>query len=218
MQHLENNYQKRAAKARARFLTYDQEDIIRRNRLEADEDWLYARLLDLDLRLDRASAELEAKTPEGWGPCPGVEAPMVLLDILCDSRPGRRALGYWKSTLDFGFHVHRSLMENGPASPLERRFNDDPELLRRRALALGGRAAVGTDIGGADQAYVLPFFQDLNLLVQFWEGDEEFQPRLRFLWDGGAGDYLKYETMYYALDLVRRRLGGEADDRIFASD
>ena len=134
---------------------------------------------------------------------------MVLTDILCDSRPGRRALGGWKSTLDFGYHVHRSLMENGPTSPLEKRIDAEPGLLRARALALGGRAAEGTDAGGADQAYILPFFQDLDLLVQFWEGDEEFQPRLRFLWDAGAGDYLKYETMYYALDLVRRRLGEE---------
>ena len=46
MQHLENNYDKLAGKARARFLTYDQEELIRRNRLEADGDWLYARLLD----------------------------------------------------------------------------------------------------------------------------------------------------------------------------
>ena len=40
MQHLENNYEKMAGKARALFLTYDQEEIIRRNGLEADEAWL----------------------------------------------------------------------------------------------------------------------------------------------------------------------------------
>ena len=207
MQHLENNYQKMAGKARARFLEYDQEELIRRNRIAADDSWLYARLLDLDLRLDRKTAALEQREGEAWLPCRGVEELMVLLDILCDSKPDRHALGGWKSTLDFGFHVHRSLMENSPASPLEQRINARPELLRRRALALGGRAAEGTDMGGADWAYILPFFQDLCLLAQFWEGDEEYEPRLRFLWDAGAGNYLRYETMYYALDLARRRLG-----------
>ena len=34
MQHLENNYEKMAAKARALFLTYDQEEIVRRNALD----------------------------------------------------------------------------------------------------------------------------------------------------------------------------------------
>ena len=208
MQHLENNYDKLAGKARARFLTYDQEELIRRNRLEADGDWLYAQLLDRDLRLGRRDAALEAREGGLWVPCTGNEEPMVLLDILCDSRPGRRALGGWKTTLDFGYGVHRALAENAPPTALERRFDREPELLRAQALAMGGRSAEG--FGGADLAFLLPFFQDLDLLVQFWHGDEEFPPRLRILWDAGAGDYLKYETMYYALDLARRRLSAES--------
>ena len=34
----------------------------------------------------------------------------------------------------------------------------------------------------------------------------EFAPRLRFLWDANADRYLRYETMYYAMGLVRERL------------
>lgn len=207
MQHLETNYEKMVGKAKALFLTYDQEEIIRRNGLEADGDWLYARLLDLDLRLGRRNAALEQRRGEGWVTCPGIQEPMVLLDILCDSKPGRHALGTWKNTLDFGMRVHRNLLEEGRVTPLELAFDREPERLRIRALAMGGRDAGG--LGGADLAFVLPFFQDLDLLVQFWHGDEEFPPRLSLLWDAGAGDYLRYETMYYALDLARRRLGAE---------
>ena len=184
MQHLENNYEKMAGKAKALFLSYDQEEIIRRNGLEADKDWLYARLLDLDLRLNRRDGSLEQR--EG---------------------PGRHALGSWRNTLDFGMRVHRNLAESGHASALEKRIDADPELLRTRALAMGG-TELG-EYGGADYAYILPFFQDLNLLAQFWHGDEEFPPKLTLLWDAGAGDYLRYETMYYALDLTRQRLGAE---------
>ena len=196
-----------AGKAKALFLTYDQEEIIRRNRLEADGDWLYARLLDLDLRLGRRDAALEERRGDLWVPCAGVNEPMVLLDILCDSKPGRHALGTWRNTLDFGMRVHRNLAESDHASPLEKRIDADPELLRTRALAMGG-TELG-EYGGADYAYILPFFQDLNLLAQFWHRDEEFPPRLTLLWDAGAGDYLRYETMYYALNLARERLGAE---------
>ena len=49
-------------------------------------------------------------------------------------------------------------------------------------------------------------FEDLRIAVQFWHGDEEFSPRLRFLWDAAADQYLRYETMYYALGLLRTRL------------
>ena len=59
---------------------------------------------------------------------------------------------------------------------------------------------------GADVSYALPFFEDLRIAVQFWYGDEEFSPRLRFLWDAAADQYLRYETMYYALSLLRTRL------------
>ena len=52
----------------------------------------------------------------------------------------------------------------------------------------------------------MPFFEDLRIAVQFWHGDEEFSPRLRFLWDAAADQYLRYETMYYALGLLRTRL------------
>ena len=207
MQHLENNYEKMAGKAKALFLTYDQEEIIRRNGLEADESWLYARLLDLDLRLGRRDAALEQREGESWISCPGVNEPMVLLDILCDSKPGRHARGSWRNTLDFGMRVHRNLAESGHASALEKRIDTRPELLRTRALAMGG-TELG-EYGGADYAFILPFFQDLNLLAQFWHGDEEFPPKLTLLWDAGAGDYLRYETMYYALALARKRLGDE---------
>ncbi len=207
MQHLENNYEKMAAKARALFLTYDQEEIVRRNGLEADGDWLYARLLDLDLRLSRRDGSLEQREGSAWIPCPGVNEPMVLLDILCDSKPGRHPLGTWKNTLEFGYGVHRALQENAPATPLEKRIDRDPGYLRRRCLAMGGADACGA--GGADLAFLLPFFQDLNMLAQFWHGDEEFPPRLRILWDAGAGDYLRYETMYYAVSLALQRLAAD---------
>ena len=36
----------------------------------------------------------------------------------------------------------------------------------------------------------------------FWEGDEEFAPRLRFLWDENALQYLRFETMHMAASLL----------------
>ena len=78
---------------------------------------------------------------------------------------------------------------------------DHPARLRAACEALGGEA-----LPGADVSYALPFFEDLRIAVQFWHGDEEFSPRLRFLWDAAADQYLRYETMYYALSLLRTRL------------
>ena len=86
-------------------------------------------------------------------------------------------------------------------SALELLYDKDPARLRAACETLGGEA-----LPGADVSYALPFFEDLRIAVQFWHGDEEFSPRLRFLWDAAADQYLRYETMYYALGLLRTRL------------
>ena len=52
----------------------------------------------------------------------------------------------------------------------------------------------------------MPVFEDLELVLRFWFGDEEFAPRMRFLWDENSLQYLKYETMHYLLGVLRQRL------------
>ena len=64
----------------------------------------------------------------------------------------------------------------------------------------------GTERKGADAGFDIPVFQELYITLLFWEGDEEFAPRLRFLWDENALQYLKYETMYYAVGYLKERL------------
>ena len=49
-------------------------------------------------------------------------------------------------------------------------------------------------------------FDGLRIGVLFWAGDEEFLPRLRYLWDENAKQYIRYETMYFAVNLLLRRL------------
>ena len=61
-------------------------------------------------------------------------------------------------------------------------------------------------VKGADIAYVLPVFDDLEMALFFWAGDEEFLPRIRYLWDENALQYIRYETMYYVLGCLRTRL------------
>lgn len=45
--------------------------------------------------------------------------------------------------------------------------------------------------------------------VQFWHSDEEFAPRLRYLWDENALQFIRYETMWYAVGLLLERIKEE---------
>ena len=53
-------------------------------------------------------------------------------------------------------------------------------------------------------------FDGFDAVFQFWEGDEEFPPSVRFLWDENTPDYLKFETTFYVmgcfLELLERRI------------
>ena len=196
-----NNYAIQAEQARKLFCAHDLDAVARAHGLRTDADFLYLHLLSEDYRVSRSSGHIARREGEAWLPADGFDETLTIFDLLCDAKPGRHAAGTWRTTLDFGGQVHRGLLENEKPDALELLYDKDPARLRAACETLGGEA-----LPGADVSYALPFFEDLRIAVQFWHGDEEFSPRLRFLWDAAADQYLRYETMYYALALLRTRL------------
>ena len=130
---------------------------------------------------------------------------MTLLDLICDSRENRFISGRFKNMADFGHAFHQNLLEE--RDPNAELFQSRPEDFRKACVALGGKPLSTGDI-----AYSIEVFDGLPLLVQLWFGDEEFPASLRFLWDENALMYLKYETMYYARELLLERLKAEMEE------
>lgn len=195
-----NNYLIQAAQAKQRFLCYDQASLIRKFHLEFDERYLYLTFFGLPYRLCRTSGDLESFRMGTWQDANSFEEVMTLLDLLCDSAPQRCVSGRWLSMQNFGLLFHQSLLEQQP-DPFAFRIDRAPEAFCRACCAMGGRK-----LSGADISYAFEVFDGLPLAIQFWHGDDEFEPRLRYLWDENATQYLRYETMYYAVDLLKRHL------------
>ena len=66
-----DNYAIQAGQAKQRFLTYDQEALIRKLKLKADENYLYTALWGIPYRLSRVSGDLERwNRAPGWMPIP----------------------------------------------------------------------------------------------------------------------------------------------------
>lgn len=60
-------------------------------------------------------------------------------------------------------------------------------------------------LAGADITCMIPVTPYFPVLLQFWEGDEEFRPKLMLLWDENSMAFLHYETTYYLQgDLLER--------------
>ena len=199
----QSNYLIQAGQAKQRFLGYDQQRIARKLRLKTDSEYIYVNLLAEPYRISRHTGDMERLHRGAWVEANSYDEVMTLLDLLCDSREDRYLSGSWKSMQSFGLMFHRDLLEE-KRDPWAEHFQQDPEALRRACLALGGRVILGGDV-----AYGVELFDGLSIGLQFWEGDEEFPPRLRYLWDENALMYIKYETMYFAVNLLLKRLTEE---------
>ena len=200
-----NNYLLQAAQAKRYFLTYDQDALIRKLHLPCDEDFLYPVLFSRRYRLSRKTGDLEREEKGLWRDANTHTEVMTLLDFVCDSREDRFVSGRFKNMADFGRAFHQNLLEE--RDPNAELFQSRAQDFRTACAALGGKPLSTGDI-----AYSIEVFDGLPLMVQLWFGDEEFPASLRFLWDENALMYLKYETMYFARNLLLQRLKAEMEE------
>ena len=194
-----DNYKIQADQARAAFLTYDHEKLIRKHRLDASGEWIRTALFGQPYRINRRTGQTE-KWEDGWVPGNGFGETMTLLDLVCDSREDRHISGHYRNMTEFGLMFHRQLHETDPWA---QRFQEHFSRFCRACEALGG--VLLPRMAGADVTCrfdVTPFFP---VLLQFWEGDEDFPPKLMILWDRNANSFLHFETTFYLQgDLLKR--------------
>lgn len=197
---LADNYLTQANQAKQHFLTYDQDKLIRKFALNADETYIYVNFLCQPFRIHRATGHMEKQELGEWVDGNRFEEVMTLLDLLCDSRDDRHLSQRWKNMASFGLQFHQNLLEE-KRSPMADRIHREPEAFIRACRALDATAVEGADLG-----FGVELFDGLRIGIQFWFGDDEFFPRLRYLWDENANQYLRYETMYFAVDALQRRI------------
>lgn len=201
MQQKVDNYQLQLQNAQKRFLTYDQNELIRCCRLESDDDYLYPVMLASRYRICRKTGNMQRRQEGQWIDGNSFGEVMTMLDWLCDSREDRYITGRWVNIITQGHYFHRQLQEGG-SDPNAERFDRDPEGFAAACRALGGEKLPGADVG-----YAIELLDGLRIFVQLWHGDEEFPPQLRCLWDENALRYIRYETTWYAIGLLMKRLG-----------
>ena len=104
-----DNYAVQSAIARKLFLNYDQEGLIRKLNLHADDAWLYTDFFGSDYRLNRKTGDLERAGETGWQEANSFHEVLTLLDLLCDSREMNPA-----ALMDFPFCAEAPLPGKTP--------------------------------------------------------------------------------------------------------
>ena len=203
-----SNYDKMADGARQLFLGYDQEAIIRRWGLEADQENIYLTFLSQPLRIERATGLVLPAKEGAFVSSFEVNETMILFDMLTLTDPRPLPAGTWKSISELGGIIgsgHSRLLSHEKVAAL---FAVKTALLRDACARFGGE-----EPGKADVSFIFPVFGGFELWFRFWDADDEFPASIQYLFDGNALQFMHYETLWYVMRTLADRLAFYSDSR-----
>ena len=198
-----DNYDLQVDMAKRIFLQYDQESLIRKFCLDADEQYIYMTYLHTPCRISRESGSVDEYICGTWQECRNFGTVMTIYDLLCYHK-GETAPVLFDRWCTVGTFVVTGVTQTDTfTGKYAKLFDGRLDALKGACTKLGG--ALLPSMAGADltcKFQVTPFFP---VLLQFWEGDEEFPPKLLILWDRNADSFLHFETTFYLQgDLLER--------------
>ena len=192
----QNNYETMRDQMRPYFLTFDQQEMIRKFNLDYDEEYLYIRFCGRDYRIGRMTGIVEWSEDAFVSNTEGdYSESMTIYDVLCYSKPDCCLSGEFASSSSLKGTVYTGMNAgNGKASTrVGNFFNESMEKLERACVALAGIPE-----GKGDIAYRIPLFDFLPLRFSFWQADEDFPAEVKMLWDSNILSYMHYETIWFA--------------------
>ena len=198
-----DNYDRQVDIARALFLAYDQQLLIRKFGLQADEHWLLLTYLNTPCRIERATGRIEERVENCWQECRSYSTVMTVYDLLCHHKGQQLPVltGQWCTVGNF---VITGVTDTGKFTNKYAKFFDGRlKELTAACESLGG--GIRPQMAGADLTCHIPVTAFFSVLLQFWEGDEEFPPRVLILWDRSTDQFMHFETTFYLQgDLLER--------------
>lgn len=186
------------------FLQYDQQLLIRRFQLAADDCYIYLQYMNTPCRINRKNAQVDENMAGVWTECRSFNTVMTVYDLLCYPKtPHAPALsGSWCSVGSFNI---AGIRHGNYCEKHARLYHNRTDALIAACHALGG--TVIPSIAGASVSCQIPVTPFFPVLLQFWEGDEDFSPKMTLLWDSNALSFLHYETTFYLQGDLLNRLG-----------
>lgn len=182
----QSNYDQVIENWRLKFLEMDQEELIRKFQLEADEEFLYIIYFSKRFRIDRKNGFITED-----GKSPGFDTVMNIYNTFYCSAAHPVASGNLvafrqvKRVYPFEAAYRRTIIFR-----LQELFAGKTEELRKACEALGGTLLPQGDVG-----YVLPVFPFLNIAVLFWDKDEEFEAQANMLFDSEITEFMHEENV-----------------------
>lgn len=203
MKNIKSNYDLQLDSARNIFLQYDQDFIIKKFQLQANDSWIYLEYFHTPCRINRKTGEIEEFLSNDWKLCKTFGTIMTIYDLLCYSQGESipSLSGQWCTVGNF---VMTGVQDTSPfTKKFASLFNGRMTELKEACEAIGG--IIQPRMAGADVTCIFPVTSFFPVLLQFWDGDEEFNPKVVLLWDKNTIQFLHFETTFYLQgDLLER--------------
>ena len=128
---------------------------------------------------------------------------MTLYDVLCWSKPHCRASGRMVNMGSLSTIQGGSMKREGDGlfGRYEAAFDQKDAALSAACAQLGG-----VPEGKGDVAYRIPMFPFLDVMLQYWDSDDEFPASLQLFTDDRMTDFMHYETVWFALSHMLERI------------
>lgn len=198
-----SNYEIAKRKTQKQFYKYNHEEIARKLQIPLENSYLYPEFLSRKYRVDCRTGRVEwsendfADVTEA-----DFNEVLTIYDILCYSRQDAAPAN------EFALIQRLSNVQNaasyageGSFKKEEAFFDGKTELLAQALESLNGKP-----YGKGDISYRVPVFQSLDVVFSFWNSDEDFPPQIKFLCDKNTLQYMHYETIWYLISHLVRRL------------
>ena len=194
-----SNYEIMKERMAERFLTYDQEMIIRKLSLEADEEYLYLTFLSFSYRVNRRNGGIQwlDRTAGRWREAQYNDA-MTIYDLLCCSKEGCRISGEYVMLQNLASVASGTVYAGKGILEQEAKWFDH----RDREVAAACQRLGGIREERGDVAYRIPVFGNLCVIFRLWDSDEEFPAQLQFLCDRNMLDFMHYETVWFLISHI----------------
>lgn len=198
-----SNYDLQVDVGRRIFLEYDQELLIQKFGLSADEQWIYITYMNTPCRISRADGHIDERIDNTWSECRNYSTVMTIYDLLCYHR-GDTAPTLFHQWCTVGTFVVTGVTDTGTFTRNAAAFFDGhQEELKAACIRLGG--TMEKRLAGADITCRIPVTPFFPVLLQYWGSDDEFPPKLQLMWDRNADSFLHFETTFFLQgDLIER--------------
>lgn len=197
-----SNYDITRNKMEQAFVRYDQQAMIDKFHLRHTPEHLFITFIGENYRIDRLTGKVDRCATDGAA-CvhAGFNESMTIFDVLCCSKPGCRLSGEYATVTNLPGIANISAPGAGTYAETARIFTNRCDALRQACRRLNG-----VEQKTGDVSYLIPLFDFMPVILQFWDADDEFDAVLKIMWDKNTLDFMHFETTFYAAGHLMKRL------------